>query len=480
MSRSPAGSEAAVGGTGQAESIRARDGGGDGGARADPAVAVRLAAVRTIARLLDGGGSLTRLVPEAQAALPPGERALLRALAYGLARWADELAALVDALLERPLKARDRDVELLLRLGLFQLRHTRAAPHAVVDASVRTARALGKPWARGLVNAVLRNYQRRGEALAAGLDEAARLSHPRWLLERLRADWPERWREIGEANNRRGPMTLRVNVSRTDREGARATLAEAGLEAVPLADVPTALTLGRPVDVAALPGFEDGALSVQDGAAQLAVATLLEAPLPADARLLDACAAPGGKSAQALESGRVGELVALDRDAARLERVRETLARIGLGERATLRAADAAALDAWWDGEPFDAVLIDAPCSGTGVIRRHPDIKLLRRESDVAALVAEQTRLLDALWPTLRPGGALLYASCSVLRAEGEERIVDFLARHPDATFARERRVLTGEGEAGGMDGFYIALLSRTGNACGTPPTAAPAEEGVR
>jgi len=419
---------------------------------------VRVAAVRLIAELSAGNGSLTRLLPAAQAALPAAERALLQAYAYGLARWSVQLTALLERLLERPLKRKHADLHRLLQLGLFQLLHTRTPSHAAVDATVEAAAALGKPWARGLVNAVLRNAVRRGEALLDELDEGARLAHPPWLLEALRADWPERWREIAEANNRQAPMTLRVNLAAGTRAAYRERLAAASLAGVALEETPAGLVLERPVAVEALPGFAEGHVSVQDGAAQLAVG-LLSAAVPPGARLLDACAAPGGKSAQALESGRFGELVALDRDGERLGRVAETLERLGLGGevRVTLRAVDAADTDAWWDGQAFEAVLLDAPCTGTGVIRRHPDIKMLRRASDVPALVAEQRRLLDALWPTLTSGGALLYATCSVLHAEGESQIRDFLARHPDATLECERRVLPGEEG----DGFYHALLRR-------------------
>ena len=423
-------------------------------------VEVRVAAVRVIERLLAGGGSLTRLLPEAQAALPAADRALLQAYAFGLARWSGQLQAVIGQLVERPLKAKDTDVRLLLQLGLFQLLHTRTPPHAAVDATVAAARALDKPWARGLVNAVLRNAIRRRDTLLDGLDEAARLAHPPWLLGALAADWPARWRAIAEANNRQAPMVLRVNLARGTRDAYRETLSGAGLATTTLEDLPAALVLDAPVAVGALPGFDGGAVSVQDGAAQLAVGFLVEA-VPAGGRLLDACAAPGGKTAQALESGHFGEVTAIDRDAVRLERVAGTLDRLGF--EGTLRAADAADTDAWWDGTPFDAVLLDAPCTGTGVIRRHPDIKLLRRASDVAPLVAEQARLLDALWTTLRPGGALLYATCSVLRAEGEEQVAAFLGRRGDARLVRERRVLPDEDGPGGMDGFYHGLLVRAG-----------------
>jgi len=422
-------------------------------------VAVRVAAVRVIEQLLDRGGSLTRLVPEAQSTLPPADRALLQAYAFGLARWSGQLQGVLDALMERPLKAKDTDVRLLIQLGLFQLLHTRTPPHAAVDATVAATRALDKPWARGLVNAVLRNAIRRRDALLDGLDETARLAHPPWLLKRLVADWPNRWQEIVAANNLQAPMTLRVNLARVTRVDYLRRLSEAGREAAPVDALPAALVLETPVPVDVLPGFAAGDVSVQDAGAQLAVAFLIEATA-AGGRLLDACAAPGGKTAQALESGHFGEVVAIDRDAERLERVRETLVRVGV-EGTSLHAVDAADTAAWWDGTPFEAVLIDAPCTATGVIRRHPDIKLLRRATDVAALVAEQARLLDALWPTLGPGGALLYATCSVLREEGESQIAAFLARRSGVTLVHERRVLPGEGAS--MDGFYHALLVRGG-----------------
>lgn len=429
---------------------------GAAGTRAAAAVEVRVAAIRLLETLLDGGGSLTRLLPVAQAALPMADRALLQSYAYGLARWSGQLDTVLAVLLERPLKARDRDLQLLLQLGLFQLLHTRTPTHAAVDSSVATAVALDKPWARGLVNGVLRNADRRRGELLATLDPRAELSHPDWLLDALQDDWPEDWRAIARANNERAPMVLRVNLAKNDREHYQRLLAAADLIAKPLGDAPAALVLDAAVPVESLPGFDDGLVSVQDGAAQLAIGLLINAVAPG-ARLLDACAAPGGKTAQAIESGHFGDIIALDHDAGRLARAADTLARLELSERAELLVADAGDPDAWWNGQAFEAILIDAPCTATGVIRRHPDIKLLRRARDVDALVDEQRRLLETLWPLLAPGGAMLYATCSTLRAEGERQIHAFLDRHADATRVHEERLLPGAAR----DGFYHALLVR-------------------
>ena len=292
-------------------------------------------------------------------------------------------------------------------------------------------------------------------------------------MRRLAADWPDAWRALTRADDERAPMTLRVA---GDREAYRARLAESGIAASPGARAPTALLLDAPVPVERLPGFERGEASVQDESAQLA-AGLLAAAVPAGTRLLDACAAPGGKTAHALQSGHFGEITALDADAERLERVGATLARIGRPDAARLIAADAAEPDAWWDGTPFGAILLDAPCSGTGVVRRHPDIKLLRRDADIDALVALQARLLDALWGTLAPGGHLLYATCSVLADENERQAAAFLGRTPDATSvalppeagtsrplgdgaAPGGQIMTGDR---GSDGFWYALLRRDG-----------------
>ncbi len=428
----------------------------------------RLAATRALTLLLRDGRSLTDAL---DAFLPrlggPRERALARALAYGVVRDVFRLQALLGELLERPLREKDRDVEAALLTGLHQILAMRVPDHAAVDETVRLATALKKPWARGLINGVLRQFLRRREALLKAVARRPEVitGHPRWLRERLLADWPAEHEAIMAANLARPPMTLRVDASRLTRDEYREQLADAGLDARPAPHAPHGLVLAEPVDVAELPGFDRGLVSVQDAAAQQAA--LLLAPQPGE-RVLDACAAPGGKTLHLLEvQPRLGELVALDADANRLERVRENLARAG--RQATCLAGDAARPGDWWDGQPFDRILLDAPCSASGVIRRHPDIRLLRRPGDIAQLATTQAYLLDALWPLLRPGGILLYATCSVFHEENDRRIERFLAAHPearahalDAAWGRAcgpgRQILPGEDD---MDGFYYACLAK-------------------
>ncbi len=424
-----------------------------------------------MARLEAGGGSLSALLPAATEPLGPHDARRVRAWCHELARHHHRLDALLRPLLSKPLKAKDRDLHWLLELGLLQADENEATAPLIVDATVEAVAPLGKEWARGLVNAVLRRALREREALRDGLDEAARLSHPVWLLDMFKVDWPDAWQDLARADDERAPMTVRAA---GDRQTCLDALADAGIAARAGERATTAVVLDAPVDVDRLPGFATGGTSVQDEAAQLAASLLAEAVEPG-ARLLDACAAPGGKTAHALQTGHFGEIVALDADAERLERVSATLVRLGRPDGARLVAADAAEVSTWWDGAPFDAVLLDAPCSGTGVIRRHPDIKLLRLASDVPTLVAAQARLLDALWGVLAPGGRLLYATCSVSKDENERQVTAFLARTPDARTlplppcagaprpvgegaAPAAQIMTGES---GADGFFYALLGR-------------------
>ncbi|MGQ7845986.1 16S rRNA (cytosine(967)-C(5))-methyltransferase RsmB [Granulosicoccus sp. 3-233] len=427
-------------------------------ARRGGTIGLRLACVQLMQQLLGSSGSLTRLLPEAQARVAEREQAQLQAWAYGFARYSGELTGIVDQLLDKPLKKKDQDVYLLMQLGVFQLRHTPISAHAAVDETVKVVKQLKKPWARGLINAVLRNYQRRADELEAALTEVQRLSHPQWLLSQLQADWPEHWQGICEQNNTQGPMTLRVNLRHGTLEQYRQRLLTAGISSRTLPELPAALCLDNPVPVSQLPGFDAGDVSVQDAAAQLAAAYLAR-HAPTGGRLLDACSAPGGKTAHALESGLFADVLALDQDALRLERVADTLQRLGLADACQLQAVDAAEIAQWWDQVPFDAVLLDAPCSGTGVIRRHPDIKLLRRDTDIDALAVLQAGLLDSLWQTLRPGGLMLYATCSILKRENEQQIAAFVERTADAELLEpSRQILPGES---GMDGFFYAPLRK-------------------
>jgi 16S rRNA (cytosine967-C5)-methyltransferase len=427
----------------------------------------RAAAAGVLTRVLRDGVSLDSALPDLLTRVAADDRALVSELCYGTLRWQPRLAALAAQLLHRPLRARDRDVDALLLLGLYQIQHTRIPAHAAVAETVAAAGALGKRWATSLLNAALRRYLRERAALDAAVDAdpAHALAHPPWLLDRLRAAWPDAWETIAAANNARAPLALRVNLTRSTRSDYQAALAAAGHAATPIAHTEAGLELARPCDVSALPGFAAGAVSVQDGAAQLAAPLLAPAP---GARVLDACAAPGGKTAHLREwQPALASLLAVDRAESRLDRLRETLARTGAA--ATVVAGDAGTPAAWWDGVPFDAVLLDAPCSASGVIRRHPDIKLRRRADDLPRLVAEQARLLAALWPLVAPGGRLLYATCSVLPEENDKQISHFLATHADAhedeivaDWGRPgrhgRQILPGED---GMDGFYYARLGR-------------------
>ena len=422
-----------------------------------------LAADLVNAVLLDGR-SLTQALSGLRSgnSLDPRAIASAQNLAYGVLRRAGRLRFFLARLVGRPLKP--ADLLGILLVAMHEMDATETPAYAAVNEAVALA-ARRHPGARNFVNAVLRNFGRRRETLehdAEGNAEA-RWNFPHWWLARLQTEYPDTWRDIVTVQNAHPPMTLRVNRRRAQVAAVQARLAEAGSAARQTG--PWALTLERPVPVADLPGFAIGEVSVQDLGAQWA-APLLDV---ADGmRVLDACAAPGGKTGHLLETALGLELLALDIDATRLVRVRENLDRLGYD--AELLAADAGAPADWWDGRPFERILLDAPCSATGVIRRHPDIKALRQPADIDALAARQRALLDALWPLLAPGGILLYATCSLLRAENETVIAAFLAAHPDAAelvidadwglaLRHGRQILPG---SAGLDGFYYARLLRT------------------
>lgn len=384
------------------------------------------------------------------------DRAAVQDISYGTLRHLGLLRAVLKQLLQKPLN--EPVLEHLLLLALYQLRFTRAAPYAIVDHAVTLASRTGSGRGKGLVNAVLRNYLRQHEALLAQAerDPVGRWSHPRWWIDALQTEYPQQWQTILEAGNQHPPMTLRINRQHTDADTYLRLLLEAGIAARALDE--TAIRLLQPVGVDRLPGFAEGWVSVQDWGAQ-AAARLLD--LQPGQRVLDACAAPGGKTGHMLELADV-QVVALDADGERLQKVAQNLQR--LGKTATLLQGDAAEPAAWWDGKPFDRILADVPCTASGVVRRHPDIKWLRRHSDVANFATTQAKIVDSLWQLLAPGGKLLYATCSIFPEENRLQTDAFVQRHPDA-----ERLQLSEPQAGVLlpnsehDGFYYALFRKQG-----------------
>lgn len=428
------------------------------------AAAARYQAAVALAQVLANGVSLNEALPAALSRTPPPARALVQECCYGVLRWYPTLTFLRDRLLDRPLKAKEQQVNALLLVGLYQLRYLRVPDHAAVAETVAATEMLKKPWARGLVNAVLRGYLRQRDTLesALGDDPVATAAHPAWLLTRLQQDWPQDWPAIITANNSHPPQGLRVNLRQGSRADYLAQLHAVELAATPAPHTTAGIVLATPCDVARLPGFAEGWVSVQDPAAQLAAELLAVQP---GQRVLDACAAPGGKTCHILERTPDCDLLALDNDAARLRRVEENLHRLHL--HAQLKTGDALAPATWWDGRPFDRILLDAPCSASGVIRRHPDIKQLRQPADIAALAQRQQALLERLWPLLAPGGRLVYATCSVFKQENEQTLAQFLAT---GVTAQEHRITADWGCArphgrqilpgtDSMDGFFYAVL---------------------
>jgi 16S rRNA (cytosine967-C5)-methyltransferase len=429
-------------------------------------------AALAVRKVLDGAALPAALAEVAPGGAPDGaepgrRRALVQELAYGTLRHWGTLAAIAARLAAKPFA--DPALHTLVAVALYQLDHTRAPPFAIVDHAVNAAARLARPAAKGLVNALLRRYLREREALQAAVraDPVARWSHPRWWIERVRRDYPADWETILAAGNERPPLALRINRRTTTRA---AFLAACARSAIPAHEAGAAgVIIETPRPAAELPGYREGWFAVQDLGAQLA-APLLDAH--AGMRVLDACAAPGGKTAHLAELADV-RIVALDHDAARLGRVRENIDRLQLASAAIeIKCGDAGNAAAWWDGRAFDRILTDAPCTASGVVRRHPDGKWLRRPDDVAGFARQQARILDGLWPCLARGGRLLYATCSVFREENDALVGAWLARHTDAlreplTFqpavvARDGQLLPSlPGAAHNQDGFFYALLRK-------------------
>lgn len=425
----------------------------------------RAAAAQVIAEVLSGK-SLNQALPPKLEQVAERERGLLQQLCYGTVRHTPRLEALLAQLLNKPLKDKDRDIQGLLLCGLYQLESTRIPDHAAVSSTVAAVNILKKSWARGMTNAVLRRFLREREALENNLPAAAAASHPLWLYQLMLQQWPNHASDIMAANNLQPPMTVRINTGRVTRSAYLDKLTQQGIDASPGLLCEQAIYLAKPCDVAQLPGFADGDVSVQDEAAQLAAGLLQAAP---GDRVLDACSAPGGKACHVLElQPQLAELVAMDADPLRLEKVSQNLQRLKLS--ATVVTGDACKPPPALAAASFDRILVDAPCSATGVVRRHPDVKLLRRPGDIGPMADTQLQILAGLWPLLKPGGTLLYATCSILAAENTAVVERFLSQCPDAnniTLDEKWGEPAGCGRqllpsAVASDGLFYALLHKS------------------
>ena len=407
---------------------------------------------------------MSELLPAAQNDLDAREAALLQELTFGVCRNYGKLSAIVDELLKKPLRNKDTDVRVLIWLALYEIGFMRTPDYAVTSTYVDLTRKIKKNWARGFVNGTLREFLRRQQELTEIASIKSPHSLPEWMQKRINKDWPDHAQEVFKSINTRAALTLRVNAIVSSREKLIAKFADADLKVEKCEFAENGIRLADAPPVTSLPGFSNGEFSVQDQAAQLAAIVLQPT---AGERVLDACAAPGGKSCHLLELEPAIELVSVDEDAKRLERVEQNLDRLKL--KAKVICGDAATPETWWDQKPFDAILLDAPCSALGALRKHPDIRLLRRESDIRVLSRQQLELLTALWPLLKPGGRLIYATCSVLKQENEDCVGRFLAETPDAAegsidaewgiaASHGRQILPGQHQA---DGFYYAKLKK-------------------
>lgn len=418
----------------------------------------RLHALKILTTLLNDKSSLSQLMPNSADVSP-----MTKEICFGFCRHYFRLQAIANCLLQK--KPKETEIWVALLIGLYQLHYMNQPDYAVVKETVALLEKTKKSWAKGLVNAVLRNFCRQKDELLTKLNKDPLFLHgqPHWLLKRLQADWPNDWQAIAQANDRHPPMTLRVNVKKNSVAEYLQRLEQAGIEAYPHPVATEGINLASPCDVRQLPGFADGCISVQDGAAQLAASLLSLKP---GLRVLDACCAPGGKTCHILElEPNLSACVALDIDQKRLNRVQENLARLNLN--ATLLQGDASMPSSWWDGQLFDRILLDAPCSATGVIRRHSDIKLLRTTEEIVTITNIQHTLLNTLWPLLAKNGLLIYATCSIIPAENEQQVADFVSKNPDCQVMSSewswgkatghgQQILPGEH---GMDGFFYARL---------------------
>ena len=426
----------------------------------------RVLAATAIGQVIKKQRSLRDVLPEVLQLAGDKHAGLIHELTAGTLRWWWQLSAITRQLLQKPLRAKEFDIEVLIALGLYQIEFTRVPAHAAVSESVNAAALLGKPWAKKLINAVLRSYLRDKEKLieTANNDETSIYSHPQWMINEVRQDWPQHWQLILNANNQLAPLTLRVNQQTITRDKAIEALAAIEVDAKQTKVSPTGVNIGAGIKIWQTGLWDQALFSVQDESAQL-VAQAVD--LKPQMKVLDACAAPGGKTAHLLETQPDIDLTALEIQASRVPQLKENLQRLKL--ECTIKIADAVAIESWWQGEEYDLIIIDAPCSGSGIIRRHPDIKHLRHPEDIAENVETQRRLLAKLWSVLKVGGKMLYCTCSIFRQENDQQASWLLENRTDAklvslpeqygldiNFGRQRLPSIDE-----SDGFYYAYFEK-------------------
>ena len=424
---------------------------------------IRAIACQVVHNVVVQQRSLNTLLPKASEQVAEKDRALLQELVFGTCRWFYHLEAQHNQFLQKPLHKNDKIAETLLKVGIYQLQYTRIPNHAALNETVAAAETLGVRKLKGLINAILRKVNSLEKTPPL---EAAIASHPEWIQEKLKYNWPNQWESILQQNNQHPPMTLRVNQQHLNRDSYLQKLLDAEIDAKATPFSTNGISLTSPCNVLSLPNFLDGYVSIQDEAAQLCCSLLDLSP---NLNVLDACAAPGGKTCAMLETEPSLTMLALDVDPKRSERITENIERLNLF--AEIKTAQAEQVDTWWDGKEFDRILLDAPCSATGVIRRHPDIKLLRKEEDIKNLAVLQLNLLVSLWPTLKQGGTLIYATCSIFSQENSRIIERFLKNEPTAKIVpieSDWGVDTGFGrqlfpQQEGHDGFFYARLTKNG-----------------
>jgi 16S rRNA (cytosine967-C5)-methyltransferase len=431
----------------------------------DKTSSVRLVAIRVLESILLNKGSLSTQLARKQAEVKAEHIPQLKEICFGVSRQFPKLNSFALYMLEKPFQEKDLDIYAAILIALYQIDYMDTPEHAAVNEAVESAKLIGKPWAGKLVNAILRRYLREADDIKAVLNDMPSVahSHPKWILKRFNKHWKNEFEQIVEANNARPPMCLRVNLSRVSRETQMDKLSAIGIENEKGQFSESAIYLKQATSVQSLPGFFDGDMSVQDEAAQLSASLLA---VKEGEKVLDACAAPGGKTGHLLESADI-ELTAVELEPWRLAKIEENLERLSFN--AALICADSGDLGSWWDKEPFDKVLLDVPCSATGVIRRNPDIKINRKPADIDELVEIQKQLINNIWLTLKPGGKLLYATCSVMPEENEKQMADFLNETPNAQEIM-LDVAWGKKVSHGIqllptknshDGFYYCLIEK-------------------